>query len=133
MKRIVFLVAFIALTALLLSCPASLFKTPLPDELLGSWTHEMGSTYRYSGTFTFRQYDFSFSETSAWQGVFNEGYTDDVEEVFLDEKMFRTPGNMYIWWHVAGNLCYLGKTNPGGTKPVLAANWWVGSTAYSKE
>ncbi len=133
MKRIVFRVALVILAALSTSCP-SLFKTPLPDELLGSWTYGYGSGYyRYTATYTFRQYDFDFSETAASMNVYNEGYTDDVEEVFLAEEMFRTPDNTHYWWHVVGNLCYFGKTNPGDPKPTLAANWWVGSSPMTKQ
>ena len=133
MKRIVFYLACIALSACLLSC-SNPGKTPLPSELLGTWSYGHGSGYyEYTASYTFRAYDYDFSETAPSMGVYNEGYTEDVEEVYLSESMFRTPDDMYIWWHIEGNLCYWSKTNPGATKPLLAANWWVGASTMTKQ
>jgi hypothetical protein len=134
MKRFVFYVIFIALATLFMSCPSTLFKTPLPDELLGSWSNSFGSSsFRYTATWTFRKYDYTFSETAPAMGVYDESYTTEIVEVDLSENMFISADEEYGFWHISGNTLYFIKTNPGADKPTLESDWWEGMTGYTKQ
>jgi hypothetical protein len=132
------LIVFMIFAAILISIISTCKKdedksTPsLPTELLGTWSKTFGkSPYVCTQTWTFRQHDYTFAESC--YSYDPSSYDDKVEEIFLNESMFRTPDDQYIVWHLEGNELYLYSTNPGDSKPTLSTDWWVKSSPYYKK
>jgi hypothetical protein len=129
---VVLLSLFTILTFVFSSCSKSDTDKPsLPSELLGSWAKSFGGGTGCTQTWTFRSNDYTYAESCYYTGY--NSYDDSVDEVYLDENMFRTPDDTYIAWHIDGSKLYLYETNPGASKPALGANWWTGYSAYNKQ
>ena len=102
----------------------------LPNELLGTWTGN-SDIKGYSKSYTFKPTSYTFSGTTSDGST--DSYTENIAEVWLDEKIFRTPDNSYFVWNIDGNRLYLDKTDSHSSKPSPVSNWWVNFEPYYKE
>jgi hypothetical protein len=104
-------------------------KLDTPTELLGTWEQSLSSGC--IRTYVFETSEFRWTESCP--GYAADTYSDTLAEVWPNERIFRTPDSAYYWWHIEGSNLYMDSTNPGGTRPVPADNWWANYVPYVRQ
>ena len=108
----------------------------VPSDLIGTWSASNSSAYASAcvGTWTFTSSTVGYEEVCD-ESAYNSSWEREVAEVWEDENYLRTDNDMYVAWHLDGNVIYVTKNNPysSGPESEWDTQWWDGRSPFYKD
>ncbi|MBN2050017.1 MAG: hypothetical protein JW760_06185 [Spirochaetales bacterium] len=126
---VAFTVIVLLTAALFTGCDNGLFGPSMPRELIGTWSWTGAASYVEEFTFTSSEISY-YGYSQAYPGEFDASWSRDLEEVYVEDEILRTDNDMYLAYHIVGDILYLYKTNPGSDYPDLPSAWWTTMADY---
>ena len=130
LPMLVLALVIMSAAAIFTGCDNGLFGPSMPRELLGTWSRT--TSFGYVEEFTFAASEVSYNGYSLdYPGEFDASWSGDLKEVYAEDEILRTDNDMYLAYHIVGDILYLYKTNPGSDYPDLPPSWWSTMTDYT--